>query len=101
MKVPENLDPNIQPLDFYKMIDETGNIYKAVMVMAKRANQLSQQMKQEIVTKLAEFSNYADSLDEIVENREQIEISKTYEQMPKPTLIALHEFQNHEIKWTE
>lgn len=101
MNIPEKLDPNIQPLDLFKIMDETGNIYKAVMIMSKRANFLSQQMKQEIVAKLAEYSSYADTFEEIVENREQIEISKYYEQLPKPTIIALHEYQNHLIEWKE
>jgi hypothetical protein len=101
MKIPENLDPNIQPLDLFKIIDETGSIYKAIMVMSKRSNMLSQQMKQEIISRISDFSSYSDSVEEIVENREQIEVSKIYEQMPKPTIIALHEYQKNLIQWKE
>jgi len=101
MKIPENLDPNIQPLDLFKIIDETGSIYKAIMVMSKRSNMLSQQIKQEIISRISDFSSYSDSVEEIVENREQIEVSKIYEQMPKPTIIALHEYQKNLIKWKE
>lgn len=75
----------------------TGNIYESVMIIAKRANQISANVKQELSQKLEEFSNYADTLEETFENREQIEISKHYERLPKPTLIAIEEFRNNEI----
>lgn len=101
MNIPDRLEPNIQPLDLFKIIDETGNIYKALMVMAKRSNIITQEMKQEITARLTDFSSYSDSLEEIVENREQIEISKMYEQMPKPTIIALYEYQNKMIEWKD
>ncbi|HIR73567.1 MAG TPA: DNA-directed RNA polymerase subunit omega [Candidatus Coprenecus pullicola] len=75
----------------------TGNIYETVMIIAKRANQISANVKQELSLKLEEFSNYADTLEETFENREQIEISKHYERLPKPTLVAIEEFRNGEI----
>ena len=75
----------------------TGNIYESVMIIAKRANQISANVKQELSQKLEEFSNYADTLEETFENREQIEISKHYERLPKPTLVAIEEFRNNEI----
>lgn len=75
----------------------TGNIYESVMIIAKRANQISANIKQELNQKLEEFSNYADTLEETFENREQIEISKHYEKLPKPTLIATEEFREGEI----
>ncbi len=75
----------------------TGNIYETVMIIAKRANQISANVKQELSQKLEEFSNYADTLEETFENREQIEISKHYERLPKPTLVAVEEFRNNEI----
>ena len=75
----------------------TGNIYETVMIIAKRANQISASVKQELSQKLEEFSNYADTLEETFENREQIEISKHYERLPKPTLVAIEEFRNNEI----
>lgn len=75
----------------------TGNIYESVMIIAKRANQISASVKQELSQKLEEFSNYADTLEETFENREQIEISKHYERLPKPTLVAIEEFRNNEI----
>ena len=75
----------------------TGNIYETVMIIAKRANQISANVKQELSQKLEEFSNYADTLEETFENREQIEISKHCERLPKPTLVAIEEFRNNEI----
>ena len=70
----------------------TGNIYKAIDAIAKRSDQISSEMKDELVRKLAEFASTTDNLDEIFENREQIEISKFYEQLPKPAMIAIQEF---------
>ena len=79
------------------MAKPTGNIYETVMIIAKRANQISANVKQELSQKLEEFSNYADTLEETFENREQIEISKHYERLPKPTLVAIEEFRDGEI----
>jgi len=70
----------------------TGNIYESVVVVGKRARQLSAEMKEELSNKLAEFASTVDNLEEIFENREQIEISKFYEKMPKPTNVATDEF---------
>lgn len=75
----------------------TGNVYESVMIIAKRSNQIAADIKQELNHKLEEFSNYADTLEETFENREQIEISKYYERLPKPTLIATKEFQDGKI----
>ena len=70
----------------------TGNIYESVVVIARRANQIASEIKQELNRKLADFSSVTDSLEETFENREQIEISKYYERLPKPTLVATEEF---------
>ena len=69
-----------------------GNIYEAVAIVSGRSNQISVEMKQELNSKLEEFASYSDNLEEVFENREQIEISRFYEKLPKPTLIALQEF---------
>ena len=79
------------------LAEPTGNIYESVMVIAKRSNQIAADVKQELSAKLEEFSNFADTLEETFENREQIEISRHYEKLPKPTLVAIKEFQNDEI----
>ena len=80
--------------EFY---EQTGNIYETVAIMAKRANQIGLEIKDELNKKIAEFASPTDNLEEIFENREQIEIAKYYEQLPKPTLIAVHEFLNKQI----
>lgn len=85
--------------DINELAAPTGNIYESVAIMAKRANQISVEMKKEIKTKLDEFASYNDSLDEVYENREQIEISRFYEKLPKPSLIASQEFVDNQIHW--
>jgi len=83
--------------DTDKLEAPTGNIYESVVVIAKRANQISVEIKQELNRKLEEFAYYTDNLEEVFENREQIEISKFYERLPKSTLIALQEFSDNEV----
>ncbi len=81
-----------------RAIDEiTGNLYESVAIISKRANQLSSQLKEELVAKLEEFASDHDNLEEIFENREQIEISKYYESLPKPTIRAIEEFLEHKV----
>ena len=80
-----------------KLADETGNIYESVAIIAKRANQISSDLKSEISKKLQEFASTSDNLDEVFENREQIEISRFYEKLPKPSLIATQEFIDGKI----
>ena len=78
--------------DMIEFADKTGNIYESVAIIGKRANQISVEMKNELSKKLQEFASYNDNLEEVFENREQIEISRFYEKLPKPTLIATQEF---------
>ncbi|MCF6349991.1 MAG: DNA-directed RNA polymerase subunit omega [Flavobacteriaceae bacterium] len=75
----------------------TQNIYEAISIIAKRASQINVDLKQELVEKLEEFATYNDSLEEIFENKEQIEVSKFYERLPKPTALAVEEWLNNEI----
>ncbi len=83
--------------DVRKFDEKNGNIYEALAIISKRANQLSVEMKEELNKKLEDFSSYSDTLDEVYENREQIEISRYFEKLPKPTLIALQEWLDNEI----
>ena len=76
---------------------DTGNVYETVAIIGKRSNQISVEIKNELSKKLQEFANYSDNLEEVFENREQIEISRFYEKMPKPTLIATQEFLDGKI----
>jgi len=79
----------------------TGNVYESIAVISKRAKQISASLKEELNTKLSEFASTVDNLEEIFENREQIEISKFYERMPKPSTLATEEFLNDEIMYRE
>ena len=83
--------------DLMDLCDETGNIYESVVIIAKRANQISSDIKNELSKKLQEFASSTDNLDEIFENREQIEISRFYERLPKATLMATEEFVEGKI----
>ena len=78
---------------------ETHNIYEAVSIMGKRANQLSVQIKEELSKKLEEFAVVGENLEEIYENQEQIEVSKHYERMPKPAALAIQELLDGQIYW--
>lgn len=77
--------------DTIKLEKQTGNIYESIVAMSKRANQVSVEMKEELNQKLQEFASSTDNLEEVFENREQIEISKFYEKLPKPVAIAMQE----------
>ncbi|GAB7257668.1 DNA-directed RNA polymerase subunit omega [uncultured Polaribacter sp.] len=75
----------------------TENIYEAISIIAKRANQINSDLKRELVDKLDEFATYNDSLEEVFENKEQIEVSKFYERLPKPTAMAVEEWLNEKV----
>lgn len=83
--------------DREKIEEPTNNIYEAITIMAKRAQQINVDLKSELVEKLDEFATYTDSLDEVFENKEQIEVSKFYEKLPKPTAIAVEEWLEDKI----
>lgn len=83
--------------DLRNLDGKTGNIYESIAIISKRANQISSEIKEELTGKLAEFATTTDNLEEIFENREQIEISKFYERLPKPSLIAIQEFLDKKI----
>ena len=85
--------------DMSKMWENTGNIYETVAIISRRSNQISSDMKRDLDKKLQEFASFNDNLEEVFENREQIEISRYYEKLPKPTLIATKEYEDNEIYW--
>ncbi|MFA5850284.1 MAG: RNA polymerase Rpb6 [Bacteroidetes bacterium GWF2_40_14] len=97
MEIKKQVPNNTITRDLSKLAAPTGNIYESVIIIAKRANQISAEVKQELSQKLDEFSNYADTLEETFENREQIEISRYYEKLPKPSLMAISEFEEGQI----
>ncbi|HUC83428.1 MAG TPA: DNA-directed RNA polymerase subunit omega [Flavisolibacter sp.] len=88
---------NIETRDVNELKGRTGNIYESIAVIAKRANQINISVKEELHNKLEEFASHTDSLEEIHENKEQIEISKAYEKMPNPALLATSEFLDSKI----
>ena len=96
-KYKKNVPTNTISRDMVSLSKDTENIYETVMIIAKRANQIAQETKQELEAKLQEFSVYTDDQQEMVENEEQIEISRQYERMPKPTLIAAKEYEDGEL----
>jgi len=83
--------------DVRELDKTTDNIYESIVIISKRANQIANNLKEELHGKLAEFASSNDNLEEVFENREQIEISKHYERMPKPSLIAVDEFLNDKV----
>lgn len=83
--------------DLNELAAPTGNIYETVVILSKRANQISTAEKKELTKKLEDFKNDRDTMEEVFENREQIEISKYYERQPKPSLVAISEFEDNEI----
>ena len=93
----KGINPSIQTIDFTDYKDFSGNIYKSIVVLSKRSQQLSMEMKRELQSKLDEFASSTDNLEEIHENREQIEISKFYERLPHTTLISQDEMMENKI----
>ena len=95
----KNVPQNTVTRDIKYLAAPTGNIYETVVILAKRANQIALAEKKELNKKLEDFKNDRDSMDEVFENREQIEISKFYERQPKPVLVAVEEFQAGELSY--
>ncbi|MBQ0062378.1 MAG: DNA-directed RNA polymerase subunit omega [Bacteroidaceae bacterium] len=92
-----NAATNTVTRDVMDLCNDTNNIYESVAIMGKRSNQIASDIKTELSNKLKEFASMNDNLEEIFENREQIEISRFYEKLPKPTLIATQEFMENKV----
>ena len=97
MEIKKNVPNNTVTRKLTDIDAPTGNVYESVTIIAKRANQIATELKQELNRKLADFSSSTDSLEETFENREQIEISRYYERLPKPAIIATEEFLDGEV----
>lgn len=93
----KKIPTNTQTRDLNDLAAPTANIYETVAILSKRANQIAIAEKKELQKKLDDFKNDRDTMEEVFENREQIEISKYYERQPKPTLVAIEEFKDGEI----
>jgi DNA-directed RNA polymerase subunit K/omega len=92
-----NIANNIETRDINELKSKTGNIYESIAIMSKRANQINISVKEELHNKLDEFASHTDSLEEIHENKEQIEISRAYEKMPNPAILATAEFLENKV----
>lgn len=92
-----NAPTTTQTRNVMELCKETGNVYESVAIIAKRSNQIAAEMKEELSKKLQEFGTSSDNLEEVFENDEQIQISRYYERLPKPTLIATQEFLDEKI----
>jgi DNA-directed RNA polymerase subunit K/omega len=92
-----NTTNNVETRDLNDLKEKTGNLYESIAIIAKRANQINISLKEELHNKLEEFASHTDSLEEIHENKEQIEISRAYERMPNPALLATQEFFDEKI----
>lgn len=92
-----NAPTNTETRNLMDLCKDTNNVYESIAVIGKRSNQISANMKEELAKKLQEFGNSSDNLEEIFENDEQIQISRYYERLPKPTLIATQEFLEDKI----
>ena len=92
-----NTSSVVEPKKLSELKDKTGNLYESIAIIAKRANQINITIKEELHNKLEEFASHTDSLEEIHENKEQIEMSRAYERMPNPALLATAEFLEDKI----
>ena len=97
MEKNSNIEVFAVPRDIKKISEQTGNIYQSLVVLSKRANQIAVREKEELAQKLAEFAPKNDTLEEIFDNREQMELSAHYEKLPKPSLVALDEFIHDKV----
>ncbi len=96
-QISANIASTAETKDLNVIKSKTGNVYESIAVIAKRANQINITLKEELHNKLEEFATHTDSLEEIHENKEQIEISRAYERMPNPSLLATQEFLDDKI----
>ena len=87
----------VEPKNLFDIKQKTGNLYESIAIIAKRDNQINITIREELHNKLEEFASHTDSLEEIHENKEQIEISKAYERMPNPALLASQEFMDDKV----
>ncbi|AKP51737.1 DNA-directed RNA polymerase subunit omega [Cyclobacterium amurskyense] len=91
------INPSIITRDLDKVAEKSGNLYQSIFTISQRAKQISSTMKEELNNKLSEFASTVDNLEEVFENKEQIEISKFYERMPKPSTLAMEEFMEDKV----
>lgn len=96
-QLSNNIAPVVETKSLVNIKSKTGNLYESIAIIAKRANQINVAVKDELHTKLEEFATHTDSLEEVHENKEQIEISRAYEKMPNAAILATQEFMEDKI----
>jgi len=96
-KLASGLNADATPQDMREIENKTDNLYRSISIIAKRSNQISSQLKEELHAKLEEFATTSDTLEEVSENREQIEISRFYERLPNPAVLATKEFLDDQV----
>lgn len=96
----QHFEPSVEPTDINRIVEKTDNVYEALVIISKRANQLTHGIKHELREKLEEFAITSDTIEEVQENKEQIEISKYYEKLPNPAIISTKEYLNGELETT-
>ena len=101
MDIKKKVPTNTITRDIKNLAAPTGNIYESVVILSKRANQIAAAEKRELTKKLEDFRNDRDTMEEVFENKEQIEISKYYERQPKPGLVAISEFENGDLVYKQ
>ena len=101
MDTKKKVPTNTITRDIKNLAAPTGNIYESVVILSKRANQIAAAEKRELTKKLEDFRNDRDTMEEVFENKEQIEISKYYERQPKPGLVAISEFENGDLVYKQ
>mgnify|MGYP001271396427 CR=1 FL=1 len=94
----QGINPNVRARNIGEFTKHTGNIYETINILGKRANQLTNDIKNELVEKLEEFATHSDTIEEVQENKEQIEISKFYEKLPNPAIIATEEYLEGKVQ---
>ncbi|MCO6486158.1 MAG: DNA-directed RNA polymerase subunit omega [Saprospiraceae bacterium] len=93
----QHLDAHLKALEVERLVEKTGNIYEALAIIGRRARQVSVDLKKELAEKLEEFVEQTETIEEVQENKEQIEISRSYEKLPNPAIIGMHEFMTDQL----
>ncbi|MCF8237531.1 MAG: DNA-directed RNA polymerase subunit omega [Saprospiraceae bacterium] len=93
----QGVDPHLKALQIERLVEKTGNIYESLAIISKRSRQVAVDMKKELHDKLEEFAVHTETIEEVQENKEQIEISKVYEKLPNPAIISMQEFMEDEL----
>lgn len=96
-KLAQTIGTSTEPRDMKQLVAPTGNIYESLSIISNRSRQIASQLKRELTEKLGEFASQVENLEEVMENKEQIEISRFYERLPNPSLIASYEFLNDRL----